>query len=758
MDQRPFLPQGCARKTPEYTESVATVETGGRHQELLDELLGEIAAYATPIDIDLVTRAFRFAAQAHEGQTRRSGEPFILHPASVAKICAQLRLDEETLAAALLHDVVEDTEHEIEEIRAEFGDEVAHLVDGVTKLTRVQFQSREQAEAENYRKMVVAMSEDVRVILVKLTDRLHNLRTIEYLGKQKQIQKAKEALEVYAPLAHRLGIHALKWELEDLAFQILHPRKYEEIKQMVAERRADREGHVAEAADVLQRELEKVDIPAEISGRAKHFYSIYDKMVKKGREFNEIYDLTAMRVIVERSGEEGTRDCYGALGLIHSLWKPMPGRFKDYVAMPKFNGYRSLHTTVIGPEGRPLEIQVRTREMHEMAELGVAAHWAYTRGGHHAAEADAEWNAWVKQLMDVHAEEADAREFVKSFRTDLFDEEVFVFTPKGEVKTLPAGATPIDFAYAVHTDVGHRTVGAKVNGRIVPLHYKLKNGDRVEVLTSKSGRGPSRDWLSLVASSRARNKIRQFFSREQKEDLEAKGREALENALKAQNLPYRKLAGSAVLAGVIRESGFKKAEDFYLALGAGKVTPGSIVNKVLQKLKVDQVAEEEPVLPRKKPKARDALASNTYGINVVGVEDVLVRLAKCCTPVPGDEIVGYISLGKGITIHRGDCPNVRALMRNPERFTPVEWDGGTSQSFRVHVAVDSWDRPRLLEDVARTFSEHGANIVSYGGTVEDQMARNWYVAEVGDIKDLRSLLNALRNVDGVFDAYRVTPS
>jgi GTP pyrophosphokinase len=561
---------------------------------------------------------------------------------------------------------------------------------------------------------------------------------------------------VYAPLAHRLGIHALKWELEDLAFQTLHPRKYEEIKTMVAERRADREGHVAEAADVLQRELAKVDIPAEISGRAKHFYSIYDKMVKKGREFNEIYDLTAMRVIVERDGEEGTRDCYGALGLIHSLWKPMPGRFKDYIAMPKFNGYRSLHTTVIGPEGRPLEIQVRTREMHETAELGVAAHWFTYK--HRGAKPSDEWLDWVKQLMDVHAEEADATEFVKSFRTDLFDEEVFVFTPKGEVKTLPAGATPIDFAYAVHTDVGHRTVGAKVNGRIVPLHYKLKSGDRVEVLTSKSGRGPSRDWLSLAASSRARNKIRQFFSREQREDLEAKGRDALENALKAQNLPYRKLAGSAVLAGVIRESGYKKAEDFYLALGSGKLTAGSIVTKVLQKLKVDEVAEEEAVLPRKRPKAREALSSNTYGINVVGVEDVLVRMAKCCTPVPGDEIVGYISLGKGITVHRGDCPNVRSLMRNPERFTPVEWDGAVSESFRVQIAVDSWDRPRLLEDVARTFAEHGANIVSYGGVVEDQMAKNWYVAQVGDVKALRTLLTALRNIEAVFDAYRVTPS
>jgi GTP pyrophosphokinase len=525
---------------------------------------------------------------------------------------------------------------------------------------------------------------------------------------------------------------------------------------MVAERRDDREGHVAEAADVLARELEKVDVPAEISGRAKHFYSIYDKMAKKGREFNEIYDLTAMRVIVERDGEEGTRDCYGALGLIHSLWKPMPGRFKDYVAMPKFNGYRSLHTTVIGPEGRPLEIQVRTREMQETAELGIAAHWAYKRGTKSAA--DEEWMSWVKQLMDAHEDDVDASEFVKSLRTDLFDEEVFVFTPKGAVKTLPAGATPIDFAYSVHTDVGHRTVGAKVNGRIVPLHYKLRSGDRVEILTSKAGRGPSRDWLSLAASSRAKNKIRQFFSREQKEDLEAKGRELLEHSLKGQNLPYRKLAGSAVLAGVIRESGFKKAEDFYIALGSGKLTAGSIVNKVLQQLKVEEVVTEETLQPRKKPRARDALGSATYGINVVGVEDVLVRIAKCCTPVPGDQIVGYISLGKGITIHRGDCPNVRALMRNPERFTPVEWEGGTTQSFRVQIAVDSWDRSRLLEDVARTFAEHGANIVSYGGVVEDQMAKNWYVAEVGDVKALRALLTALRNVDAVFDAYRVTPS
>jgi GTP pyrophosphokinase len=728
-----------------------------RHQDLVDELLAEVEAYKPDVDRELLTRAFDYAAQAHSGQLRQSGQEFIYHPWGVAKILAGLQLDEATLAAALLHDVVEDTSTDIEELRGEFGDEVANLVEGVTKLTRVKFQSREHAEAENYRKLIVAMAEDLRVILIKLADRLHNLRTIEYLGKQKQLQKARETLEVYAPLAHRLGIHALKWELEDLAFQTLHPRKYEEIKQMVAERRTDREELVREAAMVLQKELDKVDVPADISGRAKHFFSIYDKMAKKGREFNEIYDLTAMRVIAERTGDEGTRDCYGALGLIHSLWKPMPGRFKDYVAMPKFNGYRALHTTVIGPQGRPLEIQVRTRDMHETAEYGVAAHWLYKKGKKEK-DRDAEWVAWVKQLMDEGTtDEADPREFMKTFRTDLFEDEVHVFTPKGQVKTLPAGATPIDFAYAVHTDVGHRTVGAKINGRIVPLHYQLKNGDFVEILTSKQGRGPSRDWMSLAKSSRARNKIRQWFSRETREDAEHKGREALDQALKAQNLPYAKLRGSATLAQVIRETGFKKAEDFYLALGSGKLQAGGVVNKVVQRLKTEQVAEEAPVIT--KAAKTQPVSGSDMGIVVPGVTDVLVRLAKCCTPVPGDPILGYISLGRGITIHRDDCPNVKALKRSPERFTPVSWDGAaTSTSFRVQIAVDSWDRPRLLEDVARTFAEHGANIVSYGGTVEDQLAKNWYTVEVGDVKGLRTLLTSLRNLEAVFDAYRVTPS
>jgi guanosine-3',5'-bis(diphosphate) 3'-pyrophosphohydrolase len=734
---------------------MAVVEISDRHQELVDELITQVEEYIPDADRELLTRAFTFAATAHEGQQRRSGEEFIQHPLGVATICAELRLDEETVAAALLHDVVEDTDTAIGEVEAEFGREIAHLVEGVTKLTGISFQSREQAEAENYRKMVMAMAEDPRVILIKLADRVHNMRTAEFWGKQKQMQKARETLEVYAPLAHRLGIHSVKWQLEDLAFERLHPRKYEEISTMVAERRAEREERVEEASIILSHELDKVDIPAEISGRAKHFYSIYEKMAKRGREFNEIYDLTAMRVIVQRDGEEGIRDCYGALGLIHSLWKPMPGRFKDYIAMPKLNRYRALHTTVIGPEGMPLEIQVRTRRMHLEAEYGIAAHWVYKR--RQGGKVDEAWEAWVKQVMDWQSDEPDPLEFMKTFRTDLFSDEVYVFTPKGDLKTLPAGSTPIDFAYAVHTDVGHRTVGAKINGRIVPLHYRLKSGEFVEVLTAKKGRGPSRDWLNVAASSRARNKIRQWFSRETRGETEQKGREALEKGLKAQNLPYRKLAGSALLAQVIREAGFKKAEDFYLALGSGKLPAGQIVNKVLQRLKTSEVAEEATV-SLKTPKARDTVASESFGITVQGVEDVLVRLAKCCTPVPGDDIVGYISLGKGITIHREDCPNVKALRRNPERFTHVDWDGDASKSFRVQIAVDSWDRPRLLEDVARTFAEHGANIVSYGGVVEDQLAKNWYTAEIGDIKSLRGLLTALRNVDAVFDAYRVTPS
>ena len=725
-----------------------------RHEPLLTELLAHVSAYNPNPDGELIGRAFDHACEYHKGQRRNSGEDFIHHPWSVAVICCDMKLDSSTIAAALLHDVVEDTEADADGLRAEFGDEVTVLVEGVTKLSRMNFASREQAQVENYRKMIMAMAQDLRVILIKFADRLHNMRTIAGLPKQKQVQKAKETIEIYAPLAHRLGVHSIKWELEDLAFQTLLPRRYAEIESMVNQRRADRERYVDEAAAILSKELEVQGIEADLSGRAKHFYSIYDKMAQGGKEFNEIYDLTAMRVLVD-----SVKDCYGAIGIIHSLWKPMPGRFKDYVAMPKFNMYQSLHTTVIGPQGKPLEIQVRTRDMHMTAEYGIAAHWLYKSKGDRAAS-DAAPMAWVSQLMDWQNDERDPKEFMESLRVDLFSDEVYVFTPAGDVKSLPSGATPLDFAYAVHTDVGHRCVGAKVNGRIVPLHYVLNSGDFVEVLTSKKERGPSRDWLNLVKTSRARNKIRQFFSQQQREDLEQKGRESLHQALKSNGLPHQKVAASPLLAGIIRDMGFKKADDFYVAIGGGKVQVGQVVSKVIGRLKTTEVVapDEEFTISRR---ARRPAASTSYGIVVDGAADteVLVRMAKCCTPVPGDEVVGYISVGRGITVHREDCPNVRALRRNPERFTEVHWDDDSpaTTSFRVTIALQSWDRPRLLEDVARTFAEYGCNIVEYGGHVADQMARNWYTVEVGDVKTLRSLLSALKNLEAVFDAYRVTP-
>ena len=522
---------------------------------------------------------------------------------------------------------------------------------------------------------------------------------------------------------------------------------------MVDQRKHDRDALVDEAAGTLAARLETAGIAAEIRGRAKHVYSIYVKMVKRGKEFNEIFDLTAMRVVVD-----GVQECYGAIGIIHALWKPMPGRFKDYVAMPKANGYRSLHTTVIGPRGTPLEIQVRTAGMHHIAELGAAAHYSYKQGKLDAV-------AGLDSMQRVlEAATTDGGDFRGDLMGDLpADDDVYVFTPRGEVKALPAGSTPLDFAYAVHTDVGHRCVGAKINGRIVPLHYKLQSGEFVEVLTSKAERGPSRDWLAIVTTSRARNRIRHWFAREQRDDLEQKGRDTLAQALKSHGLPHQKLQASPLLAQVLREMGFKKADEFYVAIGSGKVLPGQVANKILQRLKTTTAHEQDvsavPTVPVR-PSRASSHTSGQYGVVVEGVNDpaVLVRMAKCCTPVPGDDITGYISVGRGITVHRVDCPNARALMRTPERFCKVDWDGESpSQSFRVEIGLTAWDRPRLLEDIARTFSEFGANIVKYGGQVQDQMARNWYVVEVGDTRVLKSLIAALKNVDSVFDADRVTP-
>jgi GTP pyrophosphokinase len=737
-------------------------------RRLLGDLFAIVSEHAedSAVDIDRarVQDAFVFACEHHAAQRRKSGEDFIVHPVGVARICAGMRLDTETLCAALLHDTVEDTSASIEEVSERFGEEIAAIVDGVTKLTGITFQSRDEAQAENYRKMMVAMATDVRVILIKLADRLHNMRTIDAMPKQKQMEKARETLEIYAPLAHRLGIHAIKWELEDLAFATLHPRKYQEIKGLVAQQRDERERYVSEAGEYLASELTELGIEAQIAGRAKHFYSIYSKMTKKGREFNEIYDLTAMRVIVD-----SVKDCYGTVGAIHSLWKPLPGRFKDFIAMPKFNMYQSLHTTVIGPEGRPLEIQIRTREMHEMAEFGVAAHWMYKHlpGSEHAgqdARAGSPEDAklqWLRSMLDWQKELSDPQEFMDTLRTDLFEDEVYVFTPKGEVKSLAAGATPLDFAYEVHTEIGHRCVGARVNGKIVPLHCELRSGDIVEILTAKRERGPSRDWLAMVKTTRARNKIKAWFKAESRQDTEHTGREVLQEHLRKQGLPAQKITGSALLADVIREMGYRKADDFYIALGAAKVSPKIVVNKVMQRLKQGEAADGEDtraeLLRVGRARRRPTKSSGQYGIEVEGVDDVMLRLAKCCRPVPGDEIVGYISLGRGITIHREDCPNAVVLARDPERFTNVSWAGERSTSFVVEIQIDAWDRHRLLEDLSRAFSESGANILEARCLSMGPMVKNRFVVEVADTHGLKGAITRLRNIDSVFDAYRVTP-
>jgi guanosine-3',5'-bis(diphosphate) 3'-pyrophosphohydrolase len=732
---------------------------------LLDDLFAIVSEHAADavveIDRERVEDAFVFACEHHAAQRRKSGEDFIVHPVGVARICAGMRLDTETLCAALLHDTVEDTSASIEEVRERFGEEIAQIVDGVTKLTGITFQSRDEAQAENYRKMMVAMASDVRVILIKLADRLHNMRTIDAMPKQKQLEKSRETLEIYAPIAHRLGIHAIKWELEDLAFATLHPRKYKEIKELVSQQREDRERYVSEAGDYLAAELETFGIAAQIAGRAKHFYSIYSKMTKKGREFNEIYDLTAMRVIVE-----SVKDCYGAIGVIHSLWKPLPGRFKDFVAMPKFNMYQSLHTTVIGPEGRPLEIQIRTGDMHEMAEFGVAAHWMYkqrpqSKEDSAASNGDDAKMKWLRSMLDWQKEMSDPQEFMESLKIDLFEDEVYVFTPKGEVKSLAAGATPLDFAYEVHTEIGHRCVGARVNGKIVPLHSELRSGDIVEILTAKRERGPSRDWLAMVKTTRARNKIKQWFKAESREGTEHTGRELLQEHLKKQGLPAQKITGSALLADVIREMGYRKADDFYIALGGAKISPKVVVNKVLQRLKQGEAADGEAsatdLLKVGRPRQRPTSSSGQYGIRVDGVEDVMLRLAKCCRPVPGDPIIGYISLGRGITIHRKDCPNAKLLQRNPERFTDVSWEGDQATSFVVEIHIDAWDRHRLLEDLSRAFSESGANILEARCLSSPPMVKNRFVVELADTQSLKGAISRLRNTEAVFDAYRVTP-
>ncbi|GGT77163.1 MULTISPECIES: RelA/SpoT family protein [Streptomyces] len=712
-----------------------------------------------------IERAYQVAERWHRGQKRKSGDPYITHPLAVTTILAELGMDPATLMAGLLHDTVEDTEYGLDTLRRDFGDQVALLVDGVTKLDKVKF--GEAAQAETVRKMVVAMAKDPRVLVIKLADRLHNMRTMRYLKREKQEKKARETLEIYAPLAHRLGMNTIKWELEDLAFAILYPKMYDEIVRLVAERAPKRDEYLAIVTDEVQSDLRAARIKATVTGRPKHYYSVYQKMIVRGRDFAEIYDLVGIRVLVDT-----VRDCYAALGTVHARWNPVPGRFKDYIAMPKFNMYQSLHTTVIGPNGKPVELQIRTFDMHRRAEYGIAAHWKYKQeavAGASKVRADVPKRtgkddhlndmAWLRQLLDWQKETEDPSEFLESLRFDLSRNEVFVFTPKGDVIALPAGATPVDFSYAVHTEVGHRTIGARVNGRLVPLESTLDNGDLVEVFTSKApGAGPSRDWLGFVKSPRARNKIRAWFSKERRDEAIEQGKDAIARAMRKQNLPIQRILTGDSLVTLAHEMRYSDISSLYAAIGEGHVTAQSIVQKLVQALGGEEAANEDLVetAPPSRGRAKRRSSADP-GVVVKGVEDVWVKLARCCTPVPGDPIIGFVTRGSGVSVHRSDCVNVDSLSREPERILEVEWAPTQSSVFLVAIQVEALDRSRLLSDVTRVLSDQHVNILSAAvQTSRDRVATSRFTFEMGDPKHLGHVLKAVRGVEGVYDVYRVT--
>lgn len=722
-------------------------------------LINKVKRYNPGVDVEAIRRAYKLARKLHIDQYRMSGEDFISHPVGVADILADLGMDTTTIVAGLLHDAVEDTGTSLEELEKEVGEDVTALIDGVTKLGKIEFKSREEEQAENLRKMFIAMARDIRVIIIKLADRLHNMLTIRHLDHAKQAQKAKETLEIYAPLAHRLGIMSLKWELEDLSFQVLEQKMYEQIQRMVAERRSEREEYLKDAINALNKELKAVGIEAEISGRPKHFYSIYEKMVKKGRDFSEIYDLSAVRVLVET-----IKDCYGALGVIHAMWKPVPGRFKDYVAMPKFNMYQSLHTTVVGPMGKPLEIQIRTRQMHRTAEYGIAAHWRYKEGG--KEDKFDERLIWLRQMLEWQSELKDPREFMESLKIDLFEDEVYVFTPKGDVINLPAGAIPLDFAYTIHTDVGHSCIGAKVNNQIVPLEYKLRTGDFVEILTSKATAGPSKDWLKIVKTSRARNKIRQWFSKESREGSEAVGREMLQKELRKLDLGLKSNATIRVLEAMAKELNFLKMEDVYASIGAGRVSAKQVAGRIADLISKEKEGDKEEAeygieeLMLEFPKKRRHRGGNRTGVIVKGVDDVLVRIAHCCNPVPYDDIVGFITRGRGVSVHRVDCLNTKQLMQAaPDRIIDVNWDAGQPAAFQVEIEVEALDRPKLLRDVSTVLGDAGVNILSAAVTTSrEHIAVLRFLFEIGNISHLHTIIGNVKKVPAVYNVYRVEPN
>lgn len=695
-----------------------------------------------------VERAFLIAEKAHEGQMRKSGERYITHPVAVAQILAELGLNSETVIAALLHDTIEDTPYSLKDLRRDFGDEIANLVDGVTKLDKLTYGPT--AEAETVRKMVIAMSRDIRVLVIKLADRLHNARTWKFVSLEHAERKARETLDIYAPLAHRLGMNAIKWELEDLSFEVLEPKKFEEISRLVAERSPSRDSLTQQVVGIVISDLAKDAIHATVTGRQKHFFSVYQKMVVRGREFNDIYDLVGIRVLVD-----DVRDCYAVLGSIHARWSPVPGRFKDYIAMPKFNLYQSLHTTVIGPTGKAIEIQIRTFDMHARAEFGIAAHWKYKQGAE-TNESSPEM-LWLRQLHEWQKETEDPSEFLEALRFDLGSPEVFVFTPKGSVVALPSGSTPVDFAFSVHTDVGIRCAGAKVNGRLVPLESRLNNGDVVEILTNKGEHaGPSRDWLNFVQSPRARSKIKAWFSKERREEAIDAGRESIARQMRKAGLPLQKIFAGHSLLELAHELRYPDIDALYSAVGDGHVSAASIIEKLVSALGGDD-SHPEPtmeVYPTRMPATR----RSSNAVDVEGADDVLVKLARCCTPVPGDEIIGFITKGSGVSIHRNDCINADDLFTNQnDRIVKVRWRAGAGSIFLVNIQVEALDRASLLADVTRTLSDQHVNILSASvSTSKDRTAFSRFTFEMADATHLDAVLGAVRNIEGVYDVYRTT--
>ncbi|MBP2478171.1 GTP pyrophosphokinase [Crossiella equi] len=746
----PAPPPSATRRVRARLARRITAQRAAPVKQVLEPLAAVHRELHPKADLALLQRAYDVAEDKHRNQRRKSGDPYITHPLAVATILAELGMDTITLVAALLHDTVEDTDYSLEALSEEFGDEVAHLVDGVTKLDKVKLGAA--AEAETIRKMVIAMARDPRVLVIKLADRLHNMRTMRFLAPEKQARKARETLEVLAPLAHRLGMATVKWELEDLAFAILQPKKYDEIVRLVANRAPSRDKHLRSVTTELSGQLEAARILARVEGRPKHYYSIHQKMIVRGRDFDDIHDLVGVRILVDE-----VRDCYAAMGVVHAQWQPMPGRFKDYVAQPRFGVYQSLHTTVIGPDGKPLEVQIRTYEMHRTAEYGIAAHWRYkeTRGSHKGVEVDE--MAWMRQLLDWQREAADPGEFLESLRYDLAVKEIFVFTPKGDVVTLPAGSTPVDFAYAVHTEVGHRCIGARVNGRLVALERKLENGEVVEIFTSKAeGAGPSRDWLGFAASPRAKAKIKQWFAKERREEAIEAGKDSIAKEVRRVGLPMQRLVSADSVTALARELRYLDVSSLYAAVGEGHVSARHLVQRLVALLGGVEHAEEE-LADRATPSTVQRRRGVDAGVVVKGTSDVWVKLARCCTPVPGDEILGFVTRGGGVSVHRTDCTNSEELQASPERLLEVEWAPSASSVFLVAIQVEALDRHRLLSDITKVLADERVNILSASVTTSrDRVAVSRFAFEMGDPKHLGHVLKAVRNVEGVYDVYRVT--